>query len=88
MTGIRGLASAPLARRITAYGACSSLPNAPEKVPSLNPQQSFKLGGGNWSLCPVADPSQRHEHSNRTTKWGQSREWQGPTPKLGFVRRN
>ena len=24
----------------------------------------------------------------RTTKWGQSREWHGPTPKVGFVRRD
>jgi hypothetical protein len=49
----------------------------------------------NWRILLVAvrsgeGPLTEHitatqAHSNRTTNWGQSREWQGPTPKLGFA---
>jgi hypothetical protein len=60
--------------------------NATTKVLTLNGvREVFLIYPHVWAL---ADPCRRHEHSNRTTNRGQSREWQGPPPKLGFVRRN
>src|SRR6266404_5144275 len=74
------------AARTTAIGASRPLRRIPVIVSFLNPQPALSLVGGNRSSYPIADPCRRHEHSNRTPRWGQSREWQGSTPKLDFVR--
>ena len=50
----RDLAST--ADRMTVYGATSSVPRVPAKVPRLNGQGTFSLGRGNASSCPISDP--------------------------------
>jgi len=41
---------------MTVYGATSSVPRVPAKVPRLNGQGTFSLGRGNASSCPISDP--------------------------------
>jgi len=41
--------------RTAGIGASRPLPRIPAKVPSLNRQRPFSLGGGNGSSCPIAD---------------------------------
>src|ERR1700732_5259255 len=45
----------PATQRTAAIGASSSLPPIPAKVASPNRQRSLRLGGWNWSSCPLCD---------------------------------
>src|SRR6266851_563103 len=52
--------SALFVAAMAAFGASSPFPPIPANVASSNRQRPLRLGGGNWSSCPIPAVDRRH----------------------------